>query len=299
MSITNDELKNILRRVIKGRDYRIVVVDKINKDFVQYSMGYFKKVLDAKYENLNIDIDWYKKEFLNDTIPSEELLTNAGIGKKTVTNMYNSAARNFVIEATNISYQSLYNIINELANQEDNVEIELTIRINQISVHLNISESLIVINSLAVRRATISGGLWSEAGKKSEKYLMMALCKLFEVPSERYQQEQNPISFREVDFYLLGSEGRKLRCEVKLMGKGNPESGDAIFARETDIFVGDKLSAKNKRQADEWNVFWVEMRSQENLSRFKAALDFFQIPNTSPLGNIDAKLDSILNEIVG
>jgi len=39
-----------------------------------------------------------------------------------------------------------------------------------------------------------------------------------------------------------------IRTEVKLMGKGNPESADAIFAKEPTIFLANKLFDKNKMQ---------------------------------------------------
>ena len=45
---------------------------------------------------------------------------------------------------------------------------------------------------------------------------------------------------RAIDFYLL-NKGKEYLCEVKLMGKGNPESADAIIARDTNVFVADTL----------------------------------------------------------
>jgi hypothetical protein len=38
-----------------------------------------------------------------------------------------------------------------------------------VSIALNINKGLIVINTLAVKRADLRGGLWSTAGKKLEK----------------------------------------------------------------------------------------------------------------------------------
>ena len=55
-----------------------------------------------------------------------------------------------------------------------------------VSVDLNVSESLIVINTLAVKRAALRGGLWSTVGKSVEKYLMLTLCKLYQVPETNY-----------------------------------------------------------------------------------------------------------------
>ena len=93
---------------------------------------------------------------------------------------------------------------------------------------LNVSESLIVINTLAVQRAALRGGLWSTAGKRVEKPLMQTLCKLYNVPSENYKMHlantniSEETFVREIDFYL-SNKGIDYKCEVKLMGKGNPE----------------------------------------------------------------------------
>ena len=65
---------------------------------------------------------------------------------------------------------------------------------------------------------------WSAAGKRAEKYLMLALCKLYQV-DERYYNAEHFVRNkaldvdREVDFYLK-SGGNEYKCEVKLMGKG-------------------------------------------------------------------------------
>ena len=38
------------------------------------------------------------------------------------------------------------------------------------------------------------------------------------------------------------------------------ESADAIFARASEVFVADKLSDTNKKQAKELKIKWVELR---------------------------------------
>ncbi|MDR2058457.1 MAG: hypothetical protein LBP83_09315 [Dysgonamonadaceae bacterium] len=45
---------------------------------------------------------------------------------------------------------------------------------------------------------------------------------------------------REIDFYLL-SNGKEYLWEVKLMGKGDPESVDAIIVRNSNVFVANTL----------------------------------------------------------
>ncbi len=63
---------------------------------------------------------------------------------------------------------------------------------------------------------------------------------------------------REIDFYLI-ENNNQYKCEVKLMGKGNPESADAVIARDSRIFIADKLSDMNKRQLNSLKVDWVEL----------------------------------------
>jgi hypothetical protein len=74
----------------------------------------------------------------------------------------------------------------------------------------------------------------------------------------------------------------------------NPESADAIFARESNVFVADKLSDLNKQQADMLNVQWVELRSENGYKRFGKVLDTLKIPHTLPEVELDDRLDSIL-----
>jgi hypothetical protein len=126
---------------------------------------------------------------------------------------------------------------------------------------------------------------------------MATLCKVFSVPFENFDQSKIPKSMREVDFYLIKNE-KYHRCEVKLMGRGNPESADAIFARESDVFVADKLSDLNKQQADMLNVKWVELRNESGYKRFAVILKELEIPFVDFQGNLDSHLDTILKELL-
>lgn len=296
MTLTDQVIKNVIRKLIKGNDYRIEIVTLINAEFLQYSIEFFKRIIEAKLKNENITVDWYKKEFLNPNLSSNEIAINSGLNKKTITNMYNSAKREIVIEASNEHYDTLYNAIKDLAETEKELDLTLTIKFRGVSVDFNVSESLIVINTLAVKRAELRGGLWSTAGKRAEKYLMTTLCKIFDVPTKHYDQTRIPESIREVDFYLINNN-QHYRCEVKLMGKGNPESADAIFARESSIFVADKLSDLNKQQATKLNCEWIELRSNEGYKRFAKILKKLAIPHSPFGGDIDKKLDIIFKEM--
>ena len=302
MTITGQVAKNIIKKLLRGEDYRIEVVTLINAEFLQFAIDFFKKIVDAKLKNKNITVDWYKKEFLNPNLPARDIAINSGLNKKTIHNMFNSSTKEIVIDASNEHYDALYEAIKNLVDTEHDLELTLTIKFKGVSVDLNVGESLIVINTLAVKRAELRGGLWSTAGKRVEKPLMQTLCGLYGVPSKNYALkikgrviEEDDFE-REIDFYLVEGKNQH-KCEVKLMGRGNPESADAIIARDSRVFVADKLSDTNKKQLNGRKVEWVELRSDGGFKRFETVLDHFNIPHAKLPDNIDKKLEIVFKEI--
>lgn len=246
MTLKEHVIKEIVLRVIKSQDYRIEIVNLINAEFLQFAIDFFKQIVTAKLNSEAITIDWYKNTFINEGLNTDEIAINSGLNKKTISNMYRSATKQIVIEASNEHFESLYNSIQALIENENDVDLILTIKFQGVSVDLNISESLIVINTLAVKRAALRGGLWSTAGKRAEKIIMLALCRLYQVAplyynAEHFVKNRMLNVDREIDFYLKNG-CNDYKCEVKLMGQGNPESADAIIARGSSLFVADTLS---------------------------------------------------------
>lgn len=216
--------------------------------------------------------------------------------------MYGSASRSIVIEASNEHFETLYNSIQTLVENENEIDLILTIKLKGVSIELNVSESLIVINTLAVKRSQLRGGLWSTAGKRAEKFLMLTLCQLYKVSNKYYNsahfvKDKGKKVDREIDFYLLNEKNSYL-CEVKLMGKGNPESADAIIARNTNIFIADTLSQQNKNQCDILGIHWISLREKEGFKKFKTILELLNIPHQEYLGNLDEDLDEILEKLI-
>lgn len=302
MTLTEQVAKNIIRKLLKGEDYRIEIVTLINAEFLQFAIGFFKKVVEAKLDNQDITVDWYKREFLNPELPKEDIAIHSGLNMKTISNMFNSSRKEVVIDASNDHYDTLYESIKALVESDEDLELTLTLKFQSVSVDLNISETLIVINTLAVKRAALRGGLWSTAGKRVEKPLMQTLCKLYEVSEENYKAELKGVGgqedfTREIDFYLI-KDGSNYKCEVKLMGKGNPESADAVIARDSKVFVADKLSETNKRQLNSLDVEWVELRDAKGFQKFKTVLARFNIPfRDINLRNIEWDIERIFDEI--
>jgi hypothetical protein len=83
MTLTEQVTKNIIKKLLKGDDYRIEIVTLINAEFLQFVIDFFKRVAEAKLNNKNIDVDWYKKEMLDLKLSPEEIAINSGLNKKT------------------------------------------------------------------------------------------------------------------------------------------------------------------------------------------------------------------------
>lgn len=302
MTLTEQIAKNIIRKLLKGEDYRIEIVTIINAEFLQFAIDFFKKVIVAKLNNQGVTVDWYKEEFLDHRLRKEDIAINSGLNMKTISNMFNSSRKEVVIDASNDHYDTLYESIKRLVDSEEGLELTLTLKFRNVSVDLNVSETLIVINTLAVKRAALRGGLWSTAGKRVEKPLMQTLCKLYKVSEENYKAELKGVSgqedfTREIDFYLI-KDGSNYKCEVKLMGKGNPESADAVIARDSKVFIADKLSETNKRQLDSLDVEWVELRDANGFQKFKTVLVRLNIPfREINLRNLEWDIERIFDEI--
>ena len=81
------------------------------------------------------------------------------------------------------------------------------------------------------------------------------------------------------------------------MGKGNPESADAVIARDSKVFVADKLSDTNKNQLDSLNIEWVELRNAKGYMRFRTVLNNLDIPYTKSGTFTQQDLEKIFNSI--
>ena len=300
MQLPNRIVKNVIRWLLSGNDYRTEVVRLIDEDFLQIVIDFFRDVVDAKLAGQNLtNADWYKDTLLGKDLDKKDIATNAGLNLKTITNARGTARKEIVLEEAVKHYDELLTLIEEMAQSESEFSLKLTLQMRGVSVDLNLSESLIVINALAVKRAAVRGGAWSTAGKQVEAPLMTTLCKLYQVPQENYSRhDESGDSAREVDFFLF-KDAQSYTCEVKLMGKGNPESADGAFARESKIFVADTLSEKNRKQLDERGILWVMLRDKVGFRKFEKVLRQLGIDYT-PLDetDLDKRIDAILEEIL-
>jgi len=280
-------IKRTIDKLIKGQDYRTEIVNSINTMFFDFALDFFKEIVNAKLNDKEINLNWYKKNFINNSkLTSDEIAIYAGTNKKTINNIHSSGKRDVVIDVANANFENMANMIKTLEEDADSgIDINLKISYKKIVVELNLAESLLVINALATKKIAIRGGAWSSIGKKVEKPLLDELCRLCKVPAENINnkvfKKDKKLDFdREVDYQLINKEGRAYRIEVKLMGKGNPESADATIARNSEIFVADTLSEQNKKQLASRNVLFLEMKNNKRvIEDFKVILNKLKIPN--------------------
>lgn len=293
MTVTGIVVKNIIRKLLAAEDYRTEVIALINTKFLEYVVDFFKRVASAKLDNLEVTVDWYEKELVSSSLSKDEIANHSGLNMKTINNAYGTTRKEVVVDASLKHYHKLHEVITDLTEQSD-VDVTLTIKFRDVSVDLNVNESLIVINSIAVKRLALQGGLWSTAGKQVEKPLMMTLCALFQVPTKYYEQKDLPDSARESDFFLFDDARTGYRCEVKLSGKGNPESADSIFARNGKVLIGDTISPTMKAEMDNNSILWTELRVTDGFKRFEEVLNGLSIPCKPFQGNLKNALDKIL-----
>ena len=277
-----------IEKLLNGEDYRQEVVNDINVKFLDFTLEFFRKIVDAKINEQKIDLDWYKKSFLSkETCKKDEVAIYSGMNLKTIHNICGTTAREIVIDIATQNYEYLKNLIRQLEiDGTDDLNIQIKITKNGVSVDLNLSESLLVLNALATKKISLRGGAWSVIGKRVEKPLLIELCNLCGVPREYYNAENfirnTGLDFdREVDFKLYDKNRREYRCEVKLIGSGNPESADAVIARNSDIFIADTLSTQNKNQLNQLGISWLELRNhnkEDIISQFRNILLRLEIP---------------------
>ena len=277
-----------VKKLLNGEDYRQEVVNDINVKFLDFTLEFFRKIVDAKINDEKINLDWYKKYFLSEeNCKKDEIAIYSGMNLKTIHNICGTTAKEIVIDIATQNYEYLKNLIRQLEiDGTDDLNIQIKITKNGVSVDLNLSESLLILNALATKKISLRGGAWSAIGKRVEKPLLIELCNLCGVPKKYYNAENfirnTELNFdREVDFKLYDKNLKEYRCEVKLMGSGNPESADMVIARNSDIFIADTLSAKNKNQLNQLGIFWLELRNHDNadiISQFKKILLLLDIP---------------------
>ena len=297
MSVSDTVVRNIVKKLILGEDHRDEVINMIDAEFLNYTAKFFKKFVEVKHSNADAE-DWYENSFLSQELPNNDIIVHAGLAQKTIFKIYGSTHKDIVVQAAKKHFHSLKSLIQQLTHQEQNLEFSFSLRAKEKSVQLSKKESLILINTLATKRSQIREGTWSAVGKRAEQPLMRTLCKLYSIEEDFYLVDTgfaNPTYRREVDFILIGPESG-IKCEVKLMGEGNPENVDAVNSKDTQVFVADKLSDLVRNQLNDNNIKWVELNGG-GFRKFGEVLRELDFNPQEPPKNIRPHLESVLDEV--
>ena len=290
MTFGEGTVRNTVSKLLSGSDYRDEVINAVNAVFFDFCIKFFREIVDAKFNGQDINMAWYSERFINaDDITADDAAVYAGLNRKTITNIYGTAKHKIVLNAARNNFEYLRSILSELENDTNNdLAVTISISHNKITVELSLTESLLVINALATKKLQIRGGAWSAIGKRVEKPLVDELCRLAGVPEENidrkiFRKDKNLPFDRETDYRLISITGKVYRVEVKLMGRGNPESADATIARDTNIFIADTLSEQNRAQLTSRGVEYLMLhgsRKNKILSDFVKILDKLEIPHS-------------------
>lgn len=288
MTFGEESVKSTVSKLLSGSDYRDEVINAVNSVFFDFCIKFFREIVDAKYYGENINMSWYLEHFIDaENIPPEEAVIYAGLNRKTVTNIHGHATLKIMLDAARSNFEYLRSMLAELENDAENdLAVTISISYHNIAVRLSLAESLIVINALATKKLQIRGGAWSAIGKRVEKPLLDELCKMAGVPEENidrtFTRDRSLPYDRETDYKLISSAGRVYRVEVKLMGRGNPESADATIARDSDIFIADTLSEQNCNQLKARGIEYLILRGNADiLHGFTEILCRLDIPHNT------------------
>ena len=179
--------------------------------------------------------------------------------------------------------------------EQGGTEVLITIKLKGVGIDLTMDESLVVVNSLAVMRDKIRGGMWSAVGNGAEKPLMQVLCVLFAVPKDYHRAALHKEFRTQTDYVFIGPNGTSL-VEVKIGGKGNPENAKDAVAHRASLYVGDKIGETSRVVLEEAGIEWVELGAPQGYRRFGNVLKKLDIPHTTPddLSRLDDILDRVL-----
>ncbi|EJB89968.1 type II restriction endonuclease [Helicobacter pylori Hp H-19] len=215
MNFNKLALNHTIDLLLKGKDYREVVLNTINTEFLDFAISFFKDIVYAKMHDKSIDFSWYQQYVMDNKDPKDIAIL---CGTNIKTNTYGTSTKEVVLDITQNNLKYLYEILQNLEN----------------------------------------GHIDATNFKKDKKL--------------EYD--------REVDFKLYNKDRSKVyRVEVKLMSKGNPESADAVIARDTDIFIAYTLSEQNKQQLEYLNIVYLALKNNSNiLLDFKKLCKRLDIP---------------------
>jgi len=309
VTVKREDIKQVVKSLLMGEDYREDFLAVIDALYIEAYLEYFKKVVyKSNYPeqtNLNQLIsdseqndddkyNWYENLMLNPQLNKKEIALNAGINMKTITNMHNTTRREVVIDAAKKHFREFIGVLNKMQNKINQIDLKLDLKYGDIFASFDTYEVLFMINAMATIISNIRGGIYSSLGQQIEKPLMLTLSRMVKIPEEYYKKSNNYEDRRQTDFHYFIND-QKINCEVKLMGKGNPESANSASARYTHIFIANKISDLQKEELKKKRILWLETQGNDNLLEdFCEILKELEIPHTHFKGNYKEHIEEYL-----
>ena len=288
------ELQTILRLLITNRDNSEFVWLANKWEFGDFCISYFQDIGLGKLEGQVVEENRYsvRHSVFNE---SDDYVIFEPIAQ----DLAPPPAKSRLFAHIPIAYpEDLPHAISTiLENNNPSMEFEIELLRSGVGLHMSLHESLIVVNTLAAKHAEIRGGAWSGLGKRLELPLMLTLAKLYHVPANHYAGKGLTGESREVDFHFLSASGQQFFCEVKLMGKGNPESADSAIARRSNIFIAQTLSDNNKHQLTNRGHHWIELGAPDGYKRMHTVFNYLDVPCAPFHGDLDSALDIIIPQV--
>ncbi|MFW9971909.1 MAG: CfrBI family restriction endonuclease [Candidatus Odinarchaeota archaeon] len=322
VTVKREDIRQVVKSLMIGEDYREDFLAVLDTLYMEAYLDYFKKVVNKssyqvqtgieqftnneESDNISNKYRWYEELMLNEDLDKTDIALNAGINMKTINNMHNTTRKEVVKESAKKHFNELVEVMKQHEDDINQIDLKLNLSYDNTNVNFNTNEILIMINAMATIKSNIRGGIYSSLGQQIEKPLMLTLSKMLQVPEEYYTEPDEYEDKRQADFHYFKTieddEIEKINCEVKLMGKGNPESADAAMARYTHIFIANKISDTQKAELKENKILWIETQGNNKLLEdFSKILKELEIPNSPFNGkyteHIDEYLDPILDEL--
>ena len=64
MTFEEGVILRTISRLLSGEDYRDEIVNAINSQFFDFTMKFFREILEAKMTGSSIDMNWYRQHFI-------------------------------------------------------------------------------------------------------------------------------------------------------------------------------------------------------------------------------------------
>ncbi len=158
MNFNELALNHTIDLLLKGKDYREVVLNTINTEFLDFAISFFKDIVYAKMHDKSIDFSWYQKYVMDNKDPKDIAIL---CGTNIKTNTYGTSTKEVVLDIAQNNLKYLYEILQNLENDNmTDLGINIKITYKDISVNLDLKENLLVINALATKKIALRGSAY-------------------------------------------------------------------------------------------------------------------------------------------